>query len=195
MGRRIFGGAALTVLALAAGLAGLEQMAAAQDQRSGPALPAFEVDPNFPTLPDQMLLGGVGGATADSHGNVWVIHRPHTLEEGNATVNGYLPAPPVVQFSASGQYIQGWGGPTKAASINGSIAAGCFRRLSSARRARPSVAVNGDGRPGSGEHGIAVDAQDNVWLTGNGDGDGQVLKFTKDGKFLLRIGKDDVGRQ
>jgi DNA-binding beta-propeller fold protein YncE len=52
--------------------------------------------------------------------------------------------------------------------------------------------TNGDGRPGSGEHGIFVDDKDNVWLTGNGDGDGQVLKFTKDGKFLLQIGKGGV---
>jgi DNA-binding beta-propeller fold protein YncE len=51
---------------------------------------------------------------------------------------------------------------------------------------------NGDGRPGSGEHGIYVDANDNVWLTGNGDGDGQILKFSKDGKFLLQIGKGGV---
>jgi hypothetical protein len=53
------------VLALAAGLGGLD-MAAAQDQRSGKALPVFEVDPSFPVMPDRMLLGGVGGATADS---------------------------------------------------------------------------------------------------------------------------------
>jgi hypothetical protein len=61
----------------------------AQDQPSGSrvALPIFEVDSRFPTMPDRMLLGGVGGATADSHGNVWVFHRPHTLEEGNATEN------------------------------------------------------------------------------------------------------------
>jgi DNA-binding beta-propeller fold protein YncE len=52
--------------------------------------------------------------------------------------------------------------------------------------------LNGDGRPGSGEHGIAVDDKDNVWLTGNGTGDGQILKFTKDGKFLLQIGKGGV---
>src|SRR5215467_12727156 len=108
MGRRIFGGAALMVLALAAGLGGLEQMAGAQDQRSGSVLPVFEVDPGFPVMPDRMLLGGVGGATADSHGNVWVFHRPHTLEEDNATLNGYAPAPPVVQFSPTGRYIQGW---------------------------------------------------------------------------------------
>ena len=36
------------------------------------------------------------------------------------------------------------------------------------------------------EHGIFVDANDNVWITGNGD---IVLKFSKAGKFLLRIGE------
>ena len=90
-----------------------ETLIVAQDQQSGAkvALPVFEVDSRFPTLPEKMLLGGVGGATADSHGNVWVFHRPHTLEEGNATENGYTPGPPVMEFSETGKYIQGWGGP------------------------------------------------------------------------------------
>src|SRR5262245_59566245 len=111
MGNRSIGHVALAGVACVALLGGLSlQRATAQSQ---PVLPVFEVDPNFPTLPDQRLLGGVGGATADSHGNVWVIHRPHTLEEGNATENGYLPAPPIVEFDASGKYLQGWGGPSK----------------------------------------------------------------------------------
>ena len=55
MRRRIFG-AALMVVALAAGLGGIKQIAA-QDQRSSPVLPVFEVDPNFPIMPDRMLLG------------------------------------------------------------------------------------------------------------------------------------------
>jgi len=105
MKRHVLTGAAL-VLALAA------LPAAAADTKPGAkAVPIFEVDANFPTMPEHMLLGGVGGATADSHGNVWVFHRPHTLEEGNATENGYVPAPPVVEFSPTGKYLQGWGGP------------------------------------------------------------------------------------
>src|SRR5437773_1388910 len=99
--------AAVTLLAFLAGLP------SALPQGVKPVLPVFEVDPKFPNMPDHMLLGGVGGATADSRGNIWVFHRPHTLEEGNATENGYVPAPPVVEFSADGKYIQGWGGPTK----------------------------------------------------------------------------------
>lgn len=62
----------------------------AQPPRPGAkqVVPIFEVDARFPTMPDHMLMGGVGGVTADSHGNVWVFQRPHTLEEGNATENG-----------------------------------------------------------------------------------------------------------
>jgi len=36
---------------------------------------------------------GVAEQWRISHGNVWVFHRPYTLEEGNATENGYVPAP------------------------------------------------------------------------------------------------------
>ena len=101
-------GAALAAVAVVALIGGPERAAVGQDQKLGAAVPVFEVDSHFPAMPDHMLLGGVGGATADSHGNVWVFHRPHTLEEGNATENGYAPAPPVLEFSPTGRYIQGW---------------------------------------------------------------------------------------
>ena len=54
------------------------------------------------------------------------------------------------------------------------------------------------GKPGRlsarlpGEHGIFVDANDNVWITGNGD---VVLKFSKAGKFLLQIGESSADRR
>ena len=192
MRRHVYGGAALVAVALAAGLGGPERTAVAQDQRSSAVLPVFEVDPNFPIMPDRMLLGGVGGATADSHGNVWVFHRPHTLEEDNATLNGYVPAPPVLQFSATGRYIQGWGGPTKSGQYEWFNRGGLFSAHVDCQSCTTERRRNGDGRPGSGEHGIAVDDKDNVWLTGNGNADGQILKFTKDGKFLLQIGKGGV---
>jgi streptogramin lyase len=166
----------------------------AQDQRPGSkvTLPVFEVDSHFPTMPDRMLMGGVGGATADSHGNVWVFHRPHTLEEGNATENGYTPGPPVMEFSETGTYIQGWGGPTRDGRYEWFNRGGLFSAFAECASCTTEHRTNGDGRPGSGEHGIAVDYKDNVWLTGNGTGDGQILKFSKDGKFLLQIGKEGV---
>jgi len=187
--RQLFSGAGFAAVVAAAILGG-HAFAAAQDGK--PVVPIFEVDSKFPTMPDHMLLGGVGGATADSHGNVWVFHRPHTLEEGNATENGYKPAPPVIEFSAAGKYMQGWGGPAKDGAYQWFNRGGLHSAFAECTSCTAERRLNGDGRPGSGEHGIAIDAKDNVWLTGNGDGDGQVLKFSKDGKFLLQIGKGGV---
>src|SRR5947208_8272075 len=151
--RHVFTGAALAAAGIGFLLGGpaFERAAVAQGQTASakPVLPVFEVDPHFPTMPDRMLLGGVGGATADSHGNVWAFHRPHTLEEDNATLNGYLPAPPVLQFSAIGRYLQGWGGPAKGQydwfSRGGLFSAHVECQSSTTERRR-----SGDGRPGSG---------------------------------------------
>src|SRR5262245_52780131 len=69
MKRNVITGAALATVALWAFFGGLEfeKTAVAQNPNSGanPVLPVFEVDSRFPTMPDHMLLGGVGGATAD----------------------------------------------------------------------------------------------------------------------------------
>ena len=39
------------------------------------------------------------------------------------------------------------------------------------------------------EHGLAVDHKGTVWIGGGAGGDSHLLKFTKDGKFLMQIGK------
>jgi len=158
-------------------------------QGTGTALPVFEVDPHFPRMPEGLVLGGVGGNAADTHGNVWVFHRPHTLEEGNAHDNGYKPAPPVVMFDSKGNYVRGWGGPSDTGQYQWTNRGGLFSKYAPCASCSTERRTNGDGRPGSGEHGIFVDHRDNVWLTGNGDGDGQILKFTPEGKFLLQIGR------
>ena len=68
-------------------------------------------------------------------------------------------APPVLEFTAEGTFVRAWGGPAK-----------------------------GYEWPSS-EHGIHVDAQGFVWIGGNGTNDHQILKFTKDGTFVMQIGK------
>jgi len=186
MKRRILIGAGFVGVVLVLGAARTEHTAIAQGQK--PVLPVFQVDATFPTMPDHTVLGGVGGVAADSHGNVWVFHRPHTLEEGNAFENGYKPAPPVLEFDETGKYIQGWGGPSATGEYQWTNRGGLHSAYAECGSCSEERRTNGDGRPGTGEHGIYVDDKDNVWLTGNGDGDGQILKFTKNGKFLLQIG-------
>ena len=166
-----------------------DNVVAAQGSR---AVPVFEVDASFPRMPAGMVLGGVGGTVADSHGNVWVFHRPHTLEEGNAHENGYAPAPPVVMFDEKGAYVRGWGGPSPTNAYAWTNRGGLYSKYAPCASCTEERRTNGDGRPGSGEHAIFVDHRDNVWLTGNGDGDGQILKFTKEGKFVLQIGRAGV---
>jgi hypothetical protein len=54
------------------------------------------------------------------------------------------------------------------------------------------------GGPGAGYewmpsmHGITVDGKDNVWFAGNGGN--TVLKFSRDGKFLMQIGKNGASK-
>ena len=57
------------------------------------------------------------------------------------------------------------------------------------------------GGPGEGyewpdsNHGIFIDYKGNVWIGGNGGPDSQILKFTKDGKFLMQVGKKGARRK
>jgi len=183
----LMGAVVCVVLVLMLGGAQSDETALAQSRK--PVLPVFQVDASFPTMPDHTVLGGVGGVAADSHGNVWVFHRPHTLEEGNAFENGYKPAPPVLEFDETGKYIQGWGGPSATGEYQWTNRGGLHAAYAECASCSKERRTNGDGRPGTGEHGIYVDDKDNVWVTGNGDGDGQILKFTKSGKFLLQIGR------
>ena len=163
-----FGGAILSALVIALGCApGTPEGAGAETAMEGDGSPMYEVDPFWPKpLPNNWLLGAVGGMAVDAQDHVWIIQRPGSLEPGELLAiqdppgaECCAPAPPVLEFDAEGNFIQGWGGP-------------------------------GEGYewPAT-EHGIFVDYMDNVWIAGNGDGDHQVLKFSRDGTFLLQIGK------
>jgi DNA-binding beta-propeller fold protein YncE len=131
------------------------------------AVPRFKVDPNWPQpLPNNWILGQVSGVATDGDDHVWVLQRPASLteDERGATLNPpqskcCAPAPQVLEFDRSGQLLRRRGGP----------GAGYQWPMN--------------------EHGIHVDAQGFVWITGNGPADGQILKFTRDGRFVLQIGK------
>ena len=143
--------------------------------------PKFEVDPDWPKqLPHGYFFGQVAGLTVDAQDNIWVISRPRRvvpqLDEPPQEASG-VPAPSVVAIDPNGKFLHGWGGPFM---------------MSETERAGFEWPVS--------EHGIAVDSKDNVWICGNGRDakakldDNQCLKFTRDGKFLLQVGKSGQSR-
>jgi DNA-binding beta-propeller fold protein YncE len=160
------------VAALAAAVAGLGVaqallQRAAEAQGATVQAPIYEVDPLWPKpLPNNWLLGWTIGAWVDEQDNVWIIHRGagglHNNERG-AELNPPIAeccrtAPPILVFDPAGNLLRSWGGPGP-----------------------------GYEWPES-NHGVHVDYKGNVWIGGNGQKDAQILKFTKDGKFLLQVG-------
>ncbi len=128
--------------------------------------PIFEVDPLWPKpMPNHWLLGMAIGVWVDEKDHVWIIHRgADTLNANELALTKNVgeccaSAPPVLEFDPAGRLVQAWGG-------------------------------SGPGYewPDS-NHGIHIDHKGNVWIGGNGENDAHILKFTRDGKFLMQMGK------
>ena len=81
--------------------------------------PAFRVDPYWPKpLPNNWILGQVGGISVDAQDNIWVFQRPRSLtdDEKGATLDPprskcCVPAPSVLVFNQAGDVVKSWGGP------------------------------------------------------------------------------------
>ena len=77
-------------------------------------VPTFAVDAAWPKpLPNNWILGQVGGITVDWQGHIWVIHRPRSLtdDEQGAALTPPRPkccvsAPPVLEFDADGNLLR-----------------------------------------------------------------------------------------
>ena len=178
---------------------------------SGATAPGFVVDPTWPKpLPNNWLIGQVGGLAVDSHDNIWVFHRPRSLDGSSVRALGpsgtnadgepvdalgnsrtladqiagcCTVAPSVLKFDQAGNLLDAWGGPQDPGFLENSCreADGCFW-------------------PGR-EHGIFVDHNDYVYVSGNGTNftgqfpwaatygdDSHILKFTAEGEFIYQIG-------
>ena len=98
---------------------------------------------------------------------MFVIHRRESLNErteiGAAadppTGSCCVPAPNILEFDPEGNLVNAWGGPGE-----------------------------GYDWPTS-NHGLSIDHKDNVWIGGNGQQDSHILKFTRDGRFLMQVGE------
>jgi hypothetical protein len=128
--------------------------------------PRFQVDPTWPQpLPDKWIIGVIGGIFVDPQDHVWINQRPSSLdarEKRASTATNVIccvPAPPVIEFDQDGKVVQGFGGDG------------------------PGYVWGDDG------HGIFVDHNNFVWVGDNAPAGGHVYKFTRDGKFVMRLGK------
>jgi hypothetical protein len=142
----------------------------AAQSRSPVQAPRFEVDPLWPKpLPNHWVLGSLGGIAVDEQDHIWVLNRGSRTLAANFKQLEFDPpwamccgsAPAVLEFDQAGNLLRHWGG--------------------------------NPGGPGyewfDQEHGLAVDNKGAVWIGGGAGGDSHLLKFTKDGKFLMQIGK------
>jgi hypothetical protein len=200
--RRSIAAAGLAVLAVALG------PDAGAQPKADPMVPLFVVDPFWPKpLPNHWILGQTIGLSTDARDNVWIIHRPASVEQkesysARGEADCCTPAPDVLEFSPGGALLRHWG------------------------------RVEGHDWPTS-NHGLTVDRDGNVWLGANGaaqpspnppasaaqyaaagrgalaatpaggrEGGGErgtyhdsfILKFTPDGKFLGEIGKANASK-
>ena len=131
------------VLALGLPTIGRHLISRAEAQPADPMVPYFEADPYWPRpLPHHWRLGQTVGVSIDSQDNVWIIHRPASLErmESYSTrgeADCCMAAPDVLEFDSAGNVINSFG------------------------------KVEGHDWPTS-NHGVFVDKEGNVWLGANG---------------------------
>lgn len=173
IGRAVFGLAVcLSVLTLrhavsAPGDTAAPSKTVSSGQSAARRAPVFEVDPYWPKLPADWILGVAAGVAADSHDNVWIIHRPATVTEQAPCCK---PAPPVMEFDSSGRLLQSWGGTGQ----------GYEWPLEKDEHGifvdyKDNVWIGGRG--------------------GTGDRtESQILKFDNKGRFLMQIGRRGKGK-
>jgi hypothetical protein len=81
--------------------------AAAQRAGASAGMPIFQVDPAWPKLPNNWVVGIVSAVTVDKRDHVWILHRPRSV----AADLKERAAPPVLEFDADGRFVNAWGGP------------------------------------------------------------------------------------
>jgi DNA-binding beta-propeller fold protein YncE len=126
-------------------------------------VPHYEVDPFWPKPLPNQWLIGAVAGVAVDRRNHVWIVHRPGTLQPNETRSIWRAAPPVLEFDPAGNLVSSWGGPHPAYDW-------------------PDL-----------EHGIHVDDEDNVWLGGGGEHDAHILKFTRDGKFQLQIGRKNHG--
>ncbi|MEQ1896503.1 MAG: hypothetical protein ABL971_03840 [Vicinamibacterales bacterium] len=128
-------------------------------------VPHFEWDPTWPKpLSGGRILGNVIGVATDTRDHIWVLNRPSSITEQERGAGFALPDAPC-----------------------------CFPAPPVIEFDQAGNYIQGWGGPGpdmpwvDSEHGLFVDHKDNVWI--GSPSDSQLLKYSRTGKFLLRLGE------
>jgi hypothetical protein len=180
----------------------LQTVARAQENGGANRAGVYEVDRAWPKpLPNNWVLGSTVGLAIDARDHVFIVHRGQSGQDPKFM--SQMTFPP----AGGGRGAARGGPPARGdAAIGEEVATGSKPISEFCCTAAPPVLefdpagnlVNHWGTPGPGYewppsmHGITIDGKDNVWLAGNGGN--TVLKFSKDGKFLLQIGKNGASK-
>jgi DNA-binding beta-propeller fold protein YncE len=135
---------------------------------AAPKMPIFQLDTNWPKLPNGWVLGQTPSVAVDKHDHVWILHRPRTVAEDQRA----HAAPAVLEFDASGKFLTAWGGPGQGFDWPDSEH-GIFVDY------KDNVWIGGS-------------SPTSTSLTRRSDD--MLLKFTNKGKFLLQIGGYDKSK-
>jgi hypothetical protein len=127
-------------------------------------VPTFRVEPLWPNQLPNKWIIGAVAGVAVDKHDHVWIVHRPSTLQPNETRSIWKAAPPVLEFDGDGSLLSAWGGPGPGYDW-------------------PQL-----------EHGIYVDDKDNVWLGAGGEKDAHILKFTRDGRFLLQIGHPGQGR-
>ena len=187
---------AAVLVGLAAGQLLLERPARGQGMAGYDVMvPKFEVDPFWPKpLPNHWVLGQVIGASVDSHDNVWIIHRPASLEQKESyktrnEADCCTAAPDVVGIRSERQPD-----PLLQASPRAMTGRPQTTASPSTRTATCGWAAMAPRQPGppAGSAAQFAPATPGAPIEGGGERgtyhDSFILKFSPDGKFLGEIG-------
>ena len=126
--------------------------------------PIYEVDPMWPKPLPNQWILGAVVGVAVDARDHVWIVHRPSTLQPNETRSIWRAAPPVLEFDPAGTLVTAWGGP-------------------GAGYEWPDL-----------EHGIHVDHAGFVWLYGGGEKDSHLLKFARDGKFVLQIGRKGQGQ-
>ena len=128
------------------------------------SVPTYEVDPAWPRPLPNHWIVGAVVGVAVDARDHIWITHRPSTLQPNETRSFWRAAPPVLEFDQQGNLVSSWGGP-------------------GAGYQWPQL-----------EHGIYVDDHDHVWLGGGGEKDAQILEFTRQGRFVMQIGRQGQGR-